>query len=141
MLELNYSLVLQIVLFLILWAALKSLWFDPAMRVIKERARRSEGEVAKARALEGEVARLRLEHDTAVQRARADAQREVADIIRGAEAEQKQLIAQANEDAQRTLNEVRERVAEDIAGARRTLHDEVGTIAREVAHQVLGRAE
>ena len=140
MLELNYSLALQIVIFLILWAALKSLWFDPAMRVIKERTRRSEGEVAKARALEGEVARLRQEHDTAVQRARADAQREVADIIRRAEAEQKQLIAQANEDAQRTLNEVRVRVAEDIAGARRTLQDEVGTIAREVAHQVLGRA-
>jgi hypothetical protein len=31
-------------------------------------------------------------------------------------------------------------VAEDIATARRTLHDEVGTIAREVARQVLGRA-
>ena len=140
MLELNYSLVLQIVLFLILWAALKTLWFDPAMRVIKERARRSEGEVEKARVLEAEVARLRQEHETAVQAARAEAQREVADIMRRAEADQKQLIAQANEDAQRTLSGVRERVAEDIAGARRTLQDEVGTIAREVAHQVLGRA-
>ena len=140
MLELNYSFVLQVVLFLVLWAVLKRLWFDPALRLIKERASRSEGEVEKARVLEAEVARLRQEHETAVQRARAEAQREVADIIRLAEAEQKQLISQANDDAQRTLSDVRERVAEDIATARRTLHDEVGPIAREVARQVLGRA-
>ena len=140
MLELNYSFVLQVGLFLALWAVLKKFWFDPALRVIKERASRSEGEVEKARGLEGEVARLRQEHETAVQRARAEAQREVADIIRLAESEQKHLISQANDDAQRTLSDVRERVAEDIAAARRTLHDEVGTIAREVARQVLGRA-
>lgn len=140
MLELNYSFVLQVGLFLALWAMLKKFWFDPALRVIKERASRSEGEVEKARALEGEVARLRQEHETAVQRARAEAQREVADIIRLAESEQKHLISQANDDAQRTLSDVRERVAEDIAAARRTLHDEVGPIAREVARQVLGRA-
>lgn len=139
MIELNYSLVLQIVLFLILWAVLKRFWFDPAMRVIKERARRSEGEIEKARALEAEVARLRQAHEAAVQRARSEAQREVSEIIRRAEAEQKQLITEANEDAQRTLNDVRTRVAEDIASARKSLNDEVGSLAGEIARQVLGR--
>jgi F-type H+-transporting ATPase subunit b len=139
MIELNYSFVLQVVLFLILWAVLKRFWFDPAMSVIRERARRSEGEIEKARALEAEVARLRQAHEAAVQRARSEAQREVGEIIRRAEAEQKQLITEANEDAQRTLNGVRTRVAEDIAAARKSLNDEVGSLAREIARQVLGR--
>jgi F-type H+-transporting ATPase subunit b len=140
MLELNYSLVLQIVLFVALWVALKRLWFDPAMRLLAERQRRSEGEVEKARALEAEVERLRREHSAALQRAKSEAQREVAEIMRQAEAEQKQLIAQATEDAGRMLTEMRSRVAEDVAAARKSLSAEVGVIAREVARQVVGRA-
>src|SRR5262249_14470434 len=118
MLELNYSLVLQIVLFVALWAALKRLWFDPAMRLLAERQRRSEGEIEKARALAAEIERLRHEHNTALQHAKSEVQREAAEMIRHAEAEQKQLIAHASEDAQRTLVEVRARVAEDVAAAR-----------------------
>jgi F-type H+-transporting ATPase subunit b len=140
MLELNYSLVLQIVLFVALWAALKRFWFDPAMRLLAERQRRSEGEVEKARALEAEVERLRRDHNAALQHARSEVQREVADIMRQAEAEQKQLLAQANDDAQRTLAGMRARVAEDVAAARKSLSAEVGAIARDVARSVLGRA-
>ena len=140
MLELNYSLVLQIVLFVALWIALKRLWFEPAMRLIAERQRRSEGEVEKARALSAEVERLRRDHNAALQDAKSEVQREVAEIMRQAEAEQKQLIAQASDDAQRTLATVRARVAEDVAAARKTLSAEVGAIAHEVARRVVGRA-
>lgn len=140
MLELNYSLVLQIVLFVALWIALKRLWFEPAMRLIAERQRRSEGEVEKARTLSAEVERLRRDHNAALQHAKSEVQREVAEIMRQAEAEQKQLIAQASDDAQRTLATVRARVAEDVAAARKTLSAEVGAIAHEVARRVVGRA-
>lgn len=140
MLELNYSLVLQIVLFLGLWVALKRFWFEPTMRLLKERAKRSEGALAAARESEAKLEELRRQHHLKLQEARDEAQREVAELMRHAEAEQKQLIAQANEDAQRTLSEVRTRVAEDVAAARRTLSADVGAIATEVARRVLGRA-
>jgi F-type H+-transporting ATPase subunit b len=140
MLELNYSLAVQALLFVVLWIALKRLWFDPALRLLKERAVRSQGQIAEARALEAEVERLRQEHNLAMQQAKAETQREVAEMLRRAEAEQKQLIAQASEDAQRTLAEVRGRVAEEVAAARKSLSGEVGTIAREVARVVVGRA-
>ena len=38
MLDLNYSLVIQAAIFVGLWIALKWLWFDPALRLIKERS-------------------------------------------------------------------------------------------------------
>jgi F-type H+-transporting ATPase subunit b len=140
MLDLNYSLAVQAALFVALWLVLKWLWFDPAMKVIAERATRSEGQVQEARALEAEIEKLRSEHQAALQQARTEAQREVADIMRRAEAEQKQLIAQATDEAQRTLAEIRGRVAEEVAAARRTLSADVGTLAREVARKVLERA-
>jgi F-type H+-transporting ATPase subunit b len=140
MLELNYSLVVQAVLFVALWLALKRFWFDPALRVIAERAKRSEGQVAEARKLEAEIERMRREHQAALQQARTEAQREVADIMRRAEAEQKQLMAQANDEAQRTLADMRTRVAEEVATARKTLSADVGALAREVARTVMGRA-
>jgi F-type H+-transporting ATPase subunit b len=140
MLDLNYSLAVQAALFVALWLVLKWFWFDPALKVIAERVTRSEGQVREARALEAEIEKLRSEHQAALQQARTEAQREVADIMRRAEAEQKQLIAQATDDAQRTLAEIRGRVAEEVAAARRTLSADVGTLAREVARRVLERA-
>jgi F-type H+-transporting ATPase subunit b len=140
MLELNYSLAVQAALFVALWLVLKWFWFDPALKVIAERATRSEGQIQEARALEAEIEKLRSEHQAALQQARTEAQREVADIMRRAEAEQKQLIAQATDDAQRALAEIRGRVAEEVAAARRTLSADVGTLAREVARRVMERA-
>ena len=140
MLDLNYSLAVQALIFVALWLALKWLWFDPALRVLKERSARSQGQVAVARELEAEVARLRQEHDVAIRQAKAETQREVAEMLRRAEAEQKQLIAHANEDAQHTLADVRGRVAEEVAGARKSLTGDVGAIAHEVARVVVGRA-
>jgi F0F1-type ATP synthase membrane subunit b/b' len=96
--------------------------------------------VVAARELQAEVARLRQEHDRAIQQAKAETQREVAEMLRRAEAKQKKLIAQANEEAQHTLADVRGRVAEEVAGARKSLTGDVGAIAHEVARVVVGRA-
>lgn len=130
---------IQIGLFVILWMALKRLWFDPALRIIQERAARSGGALAEARSLEAEVAGLRREHALAIETAKGEAQREMQDILRRAEAEQKRLIEGARDEARRTLAEARSRVAEEVAAARRTLQDSAGEIAQLVARKVLGR--
>jgi F-type H+-transporting ATPase subunit b len=129
----------QVLLFVVVWLVLKRLWFDPAMRVIRARAERSEGAVAEARAIQAEAERLRREHAAALEEARGEAQREMQGIVRSAEAEQKRLIEEAREDAQRTLTEVRTRVAEEVAAARRSLRDQAEELAREVARKVVGR--
>jgi F-type H+-transporting ATPase subunit b len=131
---------IQIAFFVVLWVIMKRFWFDPAARVITERARRSEGAIAEARAIEAEAEALRHEHEAALDRARREAQRQLEEIMRAAEAEQQRMIAEAREDAQRTLGEVRARLAEEVATARRGLRDSAGELARLVAQRVLGRA-
>jgi F-type H+-transporting ATPase subunit b len=133
------TIVFQIALFVALWLVLSRLWFRPALRILRERTARSEGAVQEARAVQAEAARLRAEHAAALDEARAEAQREMQDIVRHAEAEQKRLLAEARDDARRILGEVRTRIAEDVAEARRGLRDAAGDIARTVATKVVGR--
>jgi F-type H+-transporting ATPase subunit b len=135
----NETFVVQILIFVVLWFVLKRLWFEPALRIIHERAKRSEGAVAEARAVQAEAEQLRAEHAGALENARGEAQREMHEILRAAEAEQKRLLGEARDEAQRTLTEVRARIAEEVAQARRGLRDEAGEIARQVAQKVLGR--
>ena len=135
----DYTFLVEIAIFVVLWLVLRRLWFEPALRIIHERTRRSEGAIQEARAVQAEAQRLRAEHAAALDQARTEAQRELQEIVRGAEAEQKRVLAEAREDAQRILNEVRGRVAEEVAAERRTLRDQAEDIAREVARKLLGR--
>jgi F-type H+-transporting ATPase subunit b len=133
------ALLLQVAIFVALWLVLKRFWFDPALRLIRERAARSEGAIAEARTIQAEAERLRAEHAAALEEARSEAQRQMQEIVRGAEVEQKKLIAEARDEAQRTLGEVRGQVAHEVASARQSLRESAHDIARLVAEKVLGR--
>src|SRR6266446_1363426 len=81
MLNVDYTLLVQIPIFIILWMLLKRFWFDPALRIIRERTARSEGAIAEARAIQADAERLRAEHAAALDQARAEAAREVQEIL------------------------------------------------------------
>lgn len=132
-------LLVQIALFLGLWMALKRLWFDPAMKVIAAREARSHGAVAAAEVLHAEAEVLRRQHAAAIDEAKAEAQREVQEMLRQAEAEQRRIVGEATEAAHRSLAEVHERVAGEVTAARQSLQADARAIAHEVAAAVLGR--
>jgi F-type H+-transporting ATPase subunit b len=129
----------EIALFVVVWAALAFLWFRPAMRLLHERRARSEGAIREAEAIQAEAEKLRATHAAALDEARAEAQREMHDMLRDAEAEQKRLIAEARAEAQQAIADVRGRIAEEVASARRSLRADADVIAREVARKILGR--
>lgn len=136
----DYTYVLQVLIFVVFWILMKRLWIDPAMRIIQERSKRSEGAIREAEGMKAEAEKLRAQHAAALDETKAEAQREMQEIVRAAEVEQQRLIGDARAEAQRTLTDVRARVAEDMANARQGLHAQAGEIAREVARKVLGRA-
>jgi F-type H+-transporting ATPase subunit b len=97
------------------------------------------GGLREAEAIRAEAEKLRARHATAMEEARAAAQREMHEIVRAAESEQKRLITEAREDTQRTLEDVRGRIAEEVAAARQELRADADKIAREVVRKILGR--
>jgi len=135
----DYTFLVQIAIFLVLWIVLKRFWFDPALRIMRERKVRSEGALEEARAIQAEAERLRAEHAESLEQARGEAQREMQDIVRRAETEQKRVIAEAQDEAQRTLADARAQIARDVATARQSLRESAHEIARVVAEKVLGR--
>src|SRR5215831_16296743 len=66
----DYTFLVQIALFVVFWLAMKRFWFGPAMRIIKERAARSEGAIREAKAVQADAERLRAEQGLAQARAR-----------------------------------------------------------------------
>jgi F-type H+-transporting ATPase subunit b len=133
-------LLVQIALFLGLWAILKRFWFDPALRVIAAREKRTHGALVEARAVQDEAERLRREHTTAIEEAKAEAAREVQEMLRAADVEQRRIIGEANDEAQRAIATVREGIAREIGTARQEIRNDVEAIAREMARAVIGRA-
>ncbi len=129
----------QIALFLGLWVVLTRLWFRPALAVLAAREARSHGSVAEAKKVQDEAERLRREHTAAIEQAKAEAQRDVQELLRQAELAQRELIARATEDAQQTAAAMRQQVAEDVTRARASLGTEIETITREVVRAVMGR--
>ena len=81
----DYTFVVEIIIFVALWLALRRFVFEPALRIIHERTRRSEGAIAEARAIQAEAERLRAQHAAALDEARGAAQREMQEIVRGAD--------------------------------------------------------
>ena len=135
----DYTFVVQIVIFVALWLLLKRFWFDPTLRLIAERRKRSEGAVAEARAIQADAERLRAEHAAALDHARAEAQREMQAVLHEAEVEHRRLIDAARDDTRRMLEETRAGIATDVSRAREALRDSAHEIARVVAEKVLGR--
>lgn len=136
----DYTFVVQIVLFLVLWQILRRMWFEPALRIMRERVRRSEGAIAEARAIQADVERLRAEHTTKLDAARSEAAQEMREMLQRAEAEQKRMLLEAHEDAHRTLSEMRVRIAEEVTVARAALREQARAIARDAVRVILGRA-
>jgi F-type H+-transporting ATPase subunit b len=136
----DYTFLVQIALFVALWLVLKRLWFDPALRIIRERTARSDGAIKEARTIQAEAERMRAEQAVALDQVKAEAQRDVQEIVRRAEAEQKRLIGEAREEARRTMEEARGRIAQEVSSARQGLRESAHDVARIVAEKVLGRS-
>jgi len=136
----DYTFLVQIGLFIVFWLAMKRLLFTPALRVMGERAARSEGAIREAQAVQADAERLRATHAAALEAVKAEAHRDMQIIVREAEAEQQSILAEARSDAERRLADARIRIAEEIAVARQGLRVQVEQIAREVVRKVLGRA-
>jgi F-type H+-transporting ATPase subunit b len=130
----------QVVMFVVLFAVLKRLWFGPIATVLHERESRSAGALAEAREIQARAEVLREQHAKELEEARAQARREMQEFWRTAEAEQQRLVEEARVDAERVLGEARARIGADVARARQELDEQVRVIARQAAQAVLGRA-
>ena len=139
MIELNQSLIIQIVNFIIFLFILNYLIFKPVVRVLNERRERIDGTMEKAQLLEAEVQKKLEEYEQRIEEAKSQAANEKERLRRQGESISKEMVEKARKELARDIPIIRKQIAGETDRARRELEKMAQEMARDVACRVLGR--
>jgi len=139
MISLDYSVVYQIVIFLLLWIILSKLLFRPYLNLLDQRERRTTGAQHDSTDLEHEGARLRAQYEEKIAQAQGAGYAAKDAMLQEARQQREKVLTQVREDTMRMLEEVRRELASQVQRERQVVADEVRTIAQEMANKILGR--
>ena len=136
---LDKSLIIQLVNFLLLIFALNYLLYKPILKILAERKElfdrlKEKAAKAKTEIESGEAEKTRLNAESIRQALHLK-----NELTAKGHEQEKTILAEAQEQATRQINESRTRLQQSISAARATLSQETQTIAREMAEKILGR--
>ncbi|MDZ7762257.1 MAG: F0F1 ATP synthase subunit B [Desulfovermiculus sp.] len=140
MIELNITLIIQLVNFLILLALLNVLIYKPIRGVVKERQAKMSSDLTEIERFNQQASSKLGEYQTALDRAR----KEAADIRESekktAVSEEKDILAAAGEEGATVLNAARKDIEAQSQEARKALSQQVKKYAKLVTDKVLVKA-
>jgi F-type H+-transporting ATPase subunit b len=137
--DLDASLVVQIVFFVFLLLTLKPLLFDPMMRLFEEREERIDRTIEKARKTDEASAKALAKYEAILAKAReAGAAERDQHRAQGAKKEA-ELMAQVRTQTASTLEQGRATILNEAKQARTALQVEAAALGRAIASRALGR--
>ncbi|HYY25662.1 MAG TPA: ATP synthase F0 subunit B [Candidatus Udaeobacter sp.] len=139
MISLDYSIIYQILLFLVLWIILSKVLFRPYLHLLEERERRTIGAQHDSTELEREGARLRAQYEEQIARAQAAGYTAKEAIVQEGRQQREKLLGQAREMAMNMLEGVRREVDSQMQRERQLAVAEARIVAQEMANKILGR--
>lgn len=139
MIELNFTLFIQVINFLVLIVVLNKILYKPILRILDERDERVAGGQEKAKKLVEESQSILGSYNQKLHNAKLDAIT-VKNATRKEAAEQaNKIIDDARKNAEDIVLDVQKEMAEEIARVRKELEPELGVMASTIAQQILGR--
>ena len=139
MIHLDYSIVYQIILFVVLWVILNKLLFQPYLHLLEEREHQTTGAQHDSVELEYEGAKLKAQFDEKMAQGQAAGYAAKEAINQDARQQREKILGQAREDAARSLEQVRQEVATAMEQEKRLAAAEVNAVAADMVNKVLGR--
>lgn len=137
--QINETLFVIAVLFLVLLVILNNMIFKPIVAKLEERAHRiNEGAEAEAHSLktvEESMATLKKKRIEA----RTDAQSQTHAILKASESEGNQIIAESREKAQRLVQATGKEVEDQVEKAKVALREDTKSLADQITATVLSR--
>jgi F-type H+-transporting ATPase subunit b len=137
--SINWTLVLNLVNFAILFLVLRWLLFKPALKYLDRRREQIQARIESAKTDEAQAARLLVERDEALQQARRHAEEIAADARRRAEAQIAEAKDDAKREAARILAEGKRQLEQERERLIGELRDAYAEIAVLGAERVLNR--
>lgn len=139
MISLDYTVLIQIVSFLLFWFFLNRLVFTPFRRVIEEREQRTDGVKTETESLIEERRRLQEEVESQIAQARAEGKNIKEEILQEALRTRETLLSQAQGNAAKVLQTAREDIQQEVQRAQGPVAKEAEAIAQQMAEKILGR--
>jgi F-type H+-transporting ATPase subunit b len=140
LIEINWTLGVQLISFLILLAVLSKLLYRPLMEALEGRSAAIQQQLAEAQAA-GERAQKELASmEERIRAAHADAQALRERALREAGELRERLTAEARQEASRLIEAGQAQIAQEVRRARAELRGEVGALATQIAERLVRKS-
>ena len=136
--DLDITVVGQVILFLVLFVALKPMLFDPMLKLFEEREKRIDGAKLQSRKMDEASAGALTKYEAEMQRARAVGNAERDKLRALGTKEENEILGKVRASTTATLDDGRKRLAVEVSEVRKALQGQSVSLGREVASRVLG---
>ncbi|WP_027370374.1 F0F1 ATP synthase subunit B [Desulfovermiculus halophilus] len=140
MIELNITLFIQLVNFLILLALLNFLIYKPIRGIVKQRQEKMSSDLSGIEEFNAQARSKLDEYQAALDRARREAGEIRESSKKEAVAEEKDILAAAGEEGNKILTAARDDIQAQSQEARKALDQKVKKYAKQVTDKVLVKA-
>lgn len=140
LIDVNASLVIQLINFLILLGVLFRFLYRPLMRTLESRTATIKQQLAEAQAVREEAQRQLTEFEARLRVAQGEAQTTRERALREAAETRERLTAEARQEATRLLETAQAQIAQEVRRARTELRAEVGVLAVQIAEQLMRKS-
>ena len=136
----DYSFVIQVVSFLILWFALKRLLFDPVVQVLERREARTTGARHAAAEMQAATEAAAAAYERELHQVRIGLAADSEAARQSTREQERHVVAEAREAASRQLMQVREDLRRQAETVRPALAAEARDLSARMLQRVLGRS-
>ncbi len=139
MIQINITLLIQIINFLILLFLLNAILYKPVMAKIRERESRIREDRSKASDLEGQVQAQEERHQQEMTAARQQGAQEKSLLLAESKKKEAAVLEKARHEAAVILDEMKASIRAESEQARKTLAAEMTPLAQSIFQKILGR--
>lgn len=137
--DLDATVFIQLVAFLLLFVLLRSILFKPLLNVLSEREKCTEGDVKEAKKRQAEAEEKIKKYERELQRIREKASVEREKIRESGRVKEAEILERAREEVNKVVEEGRETIEEQAQKVRTAMDQEINVISKEIVSAVLGR--
>lgn len=140
MIQINITLIVQIINFLVLLLVLNALLYKPVTAKIREREARIRNDREKAAELDGQVLEQERRHQQELAIVRQTGAQEKNALTAEAKKKEAEILDKARADASRIVEDMKAAIRVEAEEVRKALKAEMTPLAQSISEKILGRA-
>ena len=139
MVDINYSLFIQMANFLVFLILMNFVLYRPIRRIVAERKKLILEKQEGIERIEGLTRSGLSDYDSRLREARVNGAQRIQELKAAGYEQEKELLRQVSEETAGKVQKLREKIQKDLGVARKELKQQVKTFSGELAQKILGR--